>query len=299
MSDFFDFLGQLDGAGLTYQPAAIRRMNWRYHHIVEPIRDELDGATVLDLGSHDGRWPYALAAAGATVTGIEGRGDLIAQFSRYPNPEVKSRVTLIEGDFLTEMDRLLAEDKRFDVVSCLGVFYHTIQHYRIVMQMAAFQPDVIVIDSVFDLSTRAIIAVDRENTGDVRASIAQQAGQAWVPVGRISRPALELMAGSLGYGVEWHKWDVPEEEREPVQDYFGRIPGRRRFSCFLRPGIADDTQLAERAPSVSSNTPTTQPGRAAMAPDNSSEQHRRRTPVRARRIKAWFSRGSDAPKAAD
>jgi hypothetical protein len=248
VAGFFDFLGQLEGAGISYGPAGIRRMNWRYHHIVEPIKDDLDGATVLDLGSHDGRWPYAFAAAGATVTGIEGRRDLIAQFSRYPDAEARSRVTLLEGDFVAEMDRLLAEGQRFDVVACLGVFYHTIQHYRILMQMVAFRPKVIVVDSVFHLSERAMVRVGKDNTGRKGASIAQQEGQAWVPVGQISRPAFELMVDSLGYSVEWNEWDVPEEEREPVGDYFDlrahrlrlrplvRVGvRRRRFTCFLRP----------------------------------------------------------------
>ena len=236
MAGIFDFLGGLKGRGLKYGPRGISRMNWRYHHIVEPIKDELRGATVLDLGSHDGRWPYALAAAGATVTGIEGRGDLIAQFSRYPDAEAKSRVTFIEGDFVTEMDRLLAEGKRFDVVTCLGVFYHTIQHYRILMQMVAFRPKVIVVDSVFHRSNRAIISVRLEDTGLDRATIAQHEGQAQAPVGRISRPALELMVETLGYTIEWNEWDVAEEEREPVKDYFDQ-PGNdlRRFTCFLRP----------------------------------------------------------------
>lgn len=235
MPGFFDFLGQLEGAGITYGQAGISRMNWRYHHIVEPIKDELDGATVLDLGSHDGRWPYAFAAAGATVTGIEGRSRLIAQFSRYPDAETKSRVSLIEGDFVAEMDRLLAEGQRFDVVTCLGVFYHTIQHYRILVQMVAFRPKVIVVDSAFHLSKRAVIQVKKDDTGRKENSIAQQEGQAWVPVGRISRPALELMVDSLGYTVEWNAWDVPEEQREPVMDYFDQPRHKLRFTCFLRP----------------------------------------------------------------
>jgi SAM-dependent methyltransferase len=235
VTGFFDFLGQLDGAGINYGPLGISRMNWRYHHIIDPIKDELDGATVLDLGSHDGRWPYALAAAGATVTGIEGRGDLVAQFSRYPVAEAKSRVTLMEGDFVAEMDRLLAEGERFDVVTCLGVFYHTIQHYRILMQMVAFQPKVIVVDSLFHLSEKAMISVRKDNTHRKGASIAQQEGQAWVPVGWISRPGLELMVETLGYTVEWNEWDVPEREREPVLDYFDRAQHLRRFTCFLRP----------------------------------------------------------------
>jgi hypothetical protein len=231
---FFDFLGQLEGAGISYGAAGINRMNWRYHHIVEPLKVALEGATVLDLGSHDGRWPYALAAAGATVTGIEGRGDLIAQFSRYPDAEVKKRVTFIEGDFVAEMDRLLAEGKRFDFVTCLGVFYHTIQHYRILMQMVAFRPKVIVVDSEFKLSERAMILVGKDKTGRKNSSIAQQQGQPWVPVGRISRPALELMVDSLGYSVEWNAWDVPQDEREGVADYFDQR-GVQRFTCFLRP----------------------------------------------------------------
>lgn len=236
VADPFDFLRQLDGSGITYRQRDISRLNWRYHHIVEPIKDELEGATVLDLGSHDGRWLYALAAAGATVTGIEGRADLIAQFPRYPNSEAKSRVTLMEGDFVKEMDRLLAEGKRFDVVTCLGVFYHTIQHYRILMQMAAFRPKVIVIDSDFYLSDRAMISVRLEDTGLDRATIAQQAGQAQAPVGRISRPALEMMVETLGYRVEWNEWDVPEEERGSVMDYFDKPRNNlRRFTCFLRP----------------------------------------------------------------
>lgn len=245
MPDFFDFLGQVQGPGVTdtpdyfrrYTPHNIRKMNWRYRHIVQPIKDELDGATVLDLGSHDGRWPYALAAAGATVTGIEGRGDLIEQFSRFPEDEARSRVSLVEGDFIAEMDRLLAEGSRFDVVTCLGVFYHTIQHYRILMQMVAFRPKIIVVDSVFHLANRAMIGVASENTTSHLNSIAQTEGQTEAPIGRISRSAFELMVDTLGYRVEWNDWQVPEEERTAVMSYFNHPRNKhlRRFTCFLRP----------------------------------------------------------------
>lgn len=238
MPTFFNVLGHLEGTGVEYSPRDIKYMNWRYHHIVEPIKDTLPGATVLDLGSHDGRWPYAFAAAGATVLGIEGRADVIAQFSRFPDADVKSRVTIIDGDFVVEMDRLITEGKRFDVVSCLGVYYHTMQHYRMLMQMVAFRPKVIVVDSLFHLSDTSMILVDRENTAPRLASIAQQEGQTWVPVGRMSRPAFELMAESVGYTVEWVRWDVPEEDRKAMAIYFGenpRQPDRQRFTCLLRP----------------------------------------------------------------
>lgn len=237
MTGFFDFLGQLDGPGINYGPNGIERMNWRHRHIVDPIRDQLAGATVLDLGSHDGRWAYALAAAGAEVTGIEGRGDLIAQFSRYPDDEARRRVTIHEGDFLTEMDRYAAEGRKFDVVTNLGVFYHTMEHYRILKQMIALRPRVIVIDSVFNLAKRAIITVRTEDTGLSRASIAQQEGQVQAPVGRISRPALEMLVKSLGHTVEWLDWSVPEDDRESVKDYFVQPDNNlQRFTCLVRPG---------------------------------------------------------------
>lgn len=234
--NFFGVLGQLEGPGVDYKPWDVRYHNWRYAHIVEPIKDEFDGASVLDLGSHDGRWPYAFAAAGATVTGIEGRGEMIAQFSRFPDADLKRRVTLLEGDFLVEMDRLLAEQRRFDVVSCLGVFYHTMQHYRMLMQMVAFGPRLIIVDSIFHAGSRPIISVKRENTGSRLATIAQQDGQSWAPVGRVSRRAFELMVESLGYRVEWVKWDVPEQDHRLMSIYLEPDDGNlQRFTCLLRP----------------------------------------------------------------
>lgn len=236
MTDFYAFLGQLTGPGLAYGPRAIRRMNWRYDHIVTPIKDELDGAMVLDLGAHDGRWPYALAAAGATVTGLEGRGNLIAQFARYPHAEWTSRVSFIEGDFLDEMDRLLAEQRHYDIITCLGVFYHTIHHYRMLMQMTAFKPSVIVIDGLFHCAPRPMIALRTEPSDLDRATMAHREGQTNTPIGIVSRPGLELMAESLGYSVEWNDWTIPEDQRDGVADYFPREKQNlQRFTCFLRP----------------------------------------------------------------
>ena len=61
-SDYFDFLA---GLGLEYDDYLVKRMNWRHAHIVLPLADEIRGARILDLGSHDGRWPHAYADAGA------------------------------------------------------------------------------------------------------------------------------------------------------------------------------------------------------------------------------------------
>ena len=126
MSNFFDFL-----ANGRYDEAQIRRLNFRYDHIVTPLATVIDGAQVLDLGSHDGRWPYAFAAAGAaSVVGIEGRPETAAEYSTYPETPFKQKVEIVIGDFVAIMDQLIAGNKSFDIVSCLGVYYHTMHHYR-------------------------------------------------------------------------------------------------------------------------------------------------------------------------
>src|SRR4051794_3513629 len=54
------------------------RLNLRHKAIVGVNRDAFDGARVLDLASHDGRWSFAALEAGAKeVIGVEARQDLV------------------------------------------------------------------------------------------------------------------------------------------------------------------------------------------------------------------------------
>src|SRR5205814_1234121 len=54
------------------------RLNLRYEAIFAENRDVFDGATVLDIASHDGRFSLAALACGAkSVIGIEARPDLV------------------------------------------------------------------------------------------------------------------------------------------------------------------------------------------------------------------------------
>lgn len=233
-SRYFDFL-----AGVGYEERLIRRMNWRHAHIVVPLLEEIKGARILDLGSHDGRWPSAYADAGAReIVGIEGRASLVEKFNQFPG-ENKDKVKLTVGDFVDDMDKLIAAGETFDIVSCLGVYYHTMQHYRMMCQMATFKPKLIIIDSEFSRSADAIIAVGRENPASDLNSIEQFKDQSFVPVGYPSRKALRMMAKSVGYEMQVVKWDVPEEEREPVQDYYDKWPTRIRHTALLRPFPAE------------------------------------------------------------
>lgn len=229
MPMFYDFLG-----GLGYKPHGVSRMNLRHRHIVEPRRREIKGSRVLDLGSHDGRWAYAFAEAGAeSVLGIEGRAELAAQFGSFPDAPFKERVRLLVGDFVAEMDRLAAEKASFDVVACLGVYYHTMQHYRMLLQMASFRPRVIIIDSVFSRAGGAVIELEPEETDWKMNAIADLPGQDMAPVGRPSLSALRMMADSVGYAMTEQAWDVPENGRAAVADYYDKFPDKRRHTVVL------------------------------------------------------------------
>lgn len=104
------------------------RLNLRYEAIIGENRDILDGASVLDLASHDGRWSLAALAAGArTVTGIEARPELVKAATENLGEYGygTDRVRFITGDV---HDVLNAGDLRADVVLCLGFLYHTLRY---------------------------------------------------------------------------------------------------------------------------------------------------------------------------
>lgn len=230
-----DFYNVLQDSKLEYKELGISRMNWRYSHVILPVIEDIKEARILDLGSHDGRWPFAFANSGAReVIGIEGRRKIARGFRRFP-PLNKDRVTMKIGDFVDEMDRMLAAKEEFDVVSCLGVFYHTMHHYRMLCQMTAFRPKLIIIDSEFSNSLEPVIRIGKERTASKRNSIAMVRGQREVPVGYPSIPAVQSMAQSLGYELTVVNWHVPRDDRKGVLDYFGSLKHRIRKTIHLRP----------------------------------------------------------------
>lgn len=229
-SQYFDFL-----KGGDYPEEQIERLNWRYAHIVEPLRAEISGARILDLGSHDGRWPLAYADAGAKeVIGIEGRASLVEKFGSYPGKN-KDRIDIRVGDFVTEMDKLIAEGETFDIVSCLGVYYHTTHHYRIMCQMAALRPRLIILDSEFLRTQEPVIRITKENPASDLNTIQQFPGQDRTPIGIASMPALRVMVSSVGYSARKVEWAVPERDRACIADYYDKFENRKRITLLLRP----------------------------------------------------------------
>jgi len=231
---FFDFLETI--APYSEKPGPVRRLNERHAVLIEPVAREIAGARVLDLAAHDGRWAYAFAGAGAaSVVGIEGRGELIARFAQFPDAALKARVTLREGDIFDGLEAALAAGERYDVIGVLGIFYHIMDHFRLLRLVHALGPRLVIVDGDFTQANNAMIQLLRESVENPLNAIAQIDGQERALIGIPSMKAMEMMADALDYSCDWLDWNhVPAEERGPLADYF-RPQGKRRASCLLRP----------------------------------------------------------------
>ena len=234
MPGFFDFLNGVQR--YAEDQGAIDRLNRRHDMLIAPLADQIEGARVLDLAAHDGRWAHAWADAGAAkVIGIEGRAELVGRYDSFPDPDLRARVQLEVGDIFDGMEARVAAGDTFDIVGVLGIFYHVMDHFRLLRLAAALGPKLIVIDSEFALRPGPTITLAREKTAKHMNAIEQTPGQEVAVVGIPSRAATELMAEALGYRTEWLDWDVLKgPDRVGLQDYY-RARNKRRGSCILRP----------------------------------------------------------------
>ncbi len=235
---FFDFVADLPY--YAEKNRAADRMNTRHRFVIAPFRADIDGARVLDLAAHDGRWAYAFAGAGAaSVLGIEGRQELIDMYAGYPASDFKDRVTLRQGDIFQGMEAEIAAGRTYDVIGVLGIYYHIMDHFRLLQLARALKPRLVIIDSAFIKRNAVAIQLLYERTDNVLNAIPQREGQERALKGVPTFLAMEAMAEAAGFALTWCDWaSLPEGERDGVQDYF-RVErtGRDlvRGTCGLRP----------------------------------------------------------------
>ncbi len=231
---FFDFLGEIEP--YAEDGGSVRRLNARHKMIIRPLASQIAGKSVLDLAAHDGRWAHAFADAGArSVLGIEGRAELVARYAHFPHPRVKERVTLQVGDIFAGMEAEVAAGHTYDVLGVLGIFYHIMDHFRLLKLVQRLRPELVIIDSEFALRPGPVITLARERVDNPLNAIEQVAGQEKTVIGIPSFPAMEVMADVLGYDITWLDWNtVPQGQRATIGDYY-RPENKRRGTCLLRP----------------------------------------------------------------
>ncbi|MGR3541463.1 MAG: class I SAM-dependent methyltransferase [Hasllibacter sp.] len=212
------------------------RLNVRHRFVVDAVRDELRGARLLDLASHDGRWSYAYAAAGAaSVHGVEGRQELIDMFAAYPATDFKANCTFERADIFDALERMVREGARFDVVAMLGILYHVTDHHRLLRLVRALEPRLVIVDSEFIARPNPVVQFGRERTDNPLNAIGHLAGQEVTLVGTPSHGFMAAAAETLGWTIQWADWTtVDRAERGFLWDYFRDKP-KRRGTCYLRP----------------------------------------------------------------
>lgn len=200
------------------------RLNSRHHAVIQRNVDRIKGKRVLDIASHDGRWTFAALQAGAAhVTGIEPRQELIDNaiktFGEYGT--APSRFSFLCGDVFD-----LIKGKQFDVVFCLGFYYHTIRHAELFDLIERTGAKFVVIDTEV---TPTVDEVQEQANDDPRLVYANPYGvqmlldpvdneqmacsdsltrNGYTIVGRPSRPAVKFLAKHFGFSIETFNWAV-------------------------------------------------------------------------------------------
>ncbi|HET9422473.1 MAG TPA: methyltransferase domain-containing protein [Nocardioides sp.] len=192
------------------------RMNERYEAMFASNRDIFQGARVLDLASHDGRWSFAALKSGAAhVTGVEVRQSLIDRaqeaFAFYgQDPET---YRFVRGDLF----EVLAREKfDVDVVLCFGFLYHTYRHTELMYRLHNLAPTHMIVDTMVtpDLQEKTLRVVRERDVADSRSAAQDEYAVGRVLVLRPSLPALQMLLRAYGFEIE------------SLYDWKGRLAGR-------------------------------------------------------------------------
>jgi len=203
----------------------LARLQERHKRIIDANANAFCAKTVLDLACNNGRWSYAALNAGATkVVGVEGRADKVAEArSIFERLAKSSGYEFHVGDMYDWLHD--NKSQRFDTVMCLGVFYHIMDHHRLLSSIARLQPRTIIVDSGFVRSFRNSVHVQTENPNEHRNALPKYKYQTSEFAGFISLGLMIQMSWNLGYNCRPVVWDPRDVENKPsVQDY---LMGRR------------------------------------------------------------------------
>ena len=221
-----DYPRFMEVSELTANP---HRMNERYEALFASNRDIFDGARVLDLASHDGRYSFAALKTGAAhVTGVEVRESLIHKaqetFAFYgQDPETYRFVC---GDVFEVLAR---EELDVDVVLCLGFLYHTYRHTELMYRLHHLAPTHLVLDTMVVPGRQPTLKVLRErDVEDIRSAARDPWSVGRVLVARPSVPALQLLLTAYGFEIEsMYDWKSRLAGRPPMPGLRGYASGKR------------------------------------------------------------------------
>jgi len=198
-------------------------LNNRYLALIEFNKGIIRNSSILDLGSHDGRWSFAALKNGASkVFGIEGKDHLVknshTNMEKYGIP--KEQYSFIMGDVFEEIKKI--EPNTINVVFCFGLFSHIMNHMELFFEIRRLGANYLILDTAISTSDKPIIELVEEDSGmEASALKTKYAASKQVLVGYPSKSALELMLTNIGfsfYYYDWHKVGI--ENWEHIDEYY-------------------------------------------------------------------------------
>ena len=184
------------------------RLNARWRAIIGWNTAVLAGRRVLDLGCHDGRWSFAALEAGAShVTGVEARAHLAKKaaenFNYFGVPA--GAYDIVTGDAVEALRGMKIGS--VDILMCLGFFYHTLEHMRLLLEARRLGAEYLIIDTSISPAKEPIVALAFESTEDARNAVDYGlTGNNKALVGAPSRSGLLAMLDYAGYQAVFFDW---------------------------------------------------------------------------------------------
>lgn len=213
MSDFFT--GYPRFTKQTGLANSLLRLNKRYKAIIEWNKDYIADKSILDIASHDGRWAFAAIKSQARhVTCVEPRANHVKWIhSNMEHYEVDpSKYSVIQGDIHEEIIKF--KKRQFDIIFCLGFFYHTIEHGFLVRQFKRLNPDCMILDTRITPGIRTLITLQWDRT---KNGLNAYGSKKEILVGTPTKSALDAM-------FKWCKseyFDWTQIEKAP-SEYVGK-----------------------------------------------------------------------------
>lgn len=185
------------------------RLNARYRAIIDDNKGLIEGARVLDIASHDGRWSFAALDAGAAhVTGIEVRPELVEAANK--NFEAlgvsPGRYTFKVADVFESED---LRKQQYDLVLCLGFFYHTTRHVELLHRIDRLDAKVLILDTML-LNRPGNVCELRSEPVSSPANGLDEEGvrEGQILVAHPTAAAVHMMLRHFGYEVRQTNWQT-------------------------------------------------------------------------------------------
>ena len=138
---FFDHYPRFYDSGIATRG---QRLNARYDCLIARHLEHIEGRTILDVGSHDGRWSFAALTAGArNVVGIEPRAELVDVAER------NLRAYGFDAQFHAgdALETIRSDKPKVDTVFLFGVLYHVNYHVSLLRELWETHATSVIVDT--------------------------------------------------------------------------------------------------------------------------------------------------------